>query len=143
VAGRTACLDRKGGPNKADTGWHEYDLEVLGSRWAHLRLATVAEDYAKDKSLLHCRLRAGWSLQGKLVFWGALGLELLLLGFLAGWSPAVWLLLLTVPLFAWYLAREKRKLQSLMVVFLDELAKELKITKVPLGQQGRDHPNPV
>lgn len=48
--------------------------------------------------------------------------------------PPVWLLLLTVPFFAWFLNREKRKLQSLMVVFLDELAKELKIIKVPLEE---------
>ena len=132
-----ARLDRKGWPNKADTGWNEYDLEVLGSRWAHLRLATAAEDYAKGKRLLHCRLRAGWSLQGKLVFWGGLAVELLFVGLLAGWFPAVWLLLLTVPLFAWFLTREKRKLQSLMVVFLDELAKELKIIKVPLEETSR------
>ncbi len=135
VAAILERLDRKGWPNKSDTGWSDYDLEVLG-RWAHLRLATAAEDYAKDKRLLHCRLRAGWSLQGKAAFWAALGVELIVAGFLGGLFRPVWLLLLTMPVFWWFLAREKRKLQSLMVVFLDELAKEQGMIKVPPERDG-------
>jgi hypothetical protein len=38
---------------------------------------------------------------------------------------------LTLPAFAYFLWRQKRKLQSLVIVFLDELAKELKLVKVP------------
>ena len=33
----------------------------------------------------------------------------------------LWLLLLTLPLFAWFLQREKRDLQSMIAVFLDDL----------------------
>jgi hypothetical protein len=44
--------------------------------------------------------------------------------------PALWLLLLTLPLFAWFLRREQRNLQSMIAVFLDELAKEWHLTKV-------------
>jgi len=44
------------------------------------------------------------------------------------------LLLLTLPLFAYYLHRQKRNLQSLVVVFLDELVKELKLIKVTANQ---------
>jgi hypothetical protein len=42
----------------------------------------------------------------------------------------LWLLLLTLPLFAWFLRREQRNLQSMIAVFLDELAKEWHLTKV-------------
>jgi hypothetical protein len=104
-------------------------LEIPGSRWAHLRVVTVAEDYARDKRLFHCRLRAGWSLEARTMFWAALGFELLLVGFVGSLLPPLWLLLLSLPLFAWFLAREKRRLQSLLIVFLDELAKELNLIK--------------
>jgi hypothetical protein len=42
----------------------------------------------------------------------------------------LWLLLLTLPLFVWFIRRQQRNLQSIMVVFLDELAKEWRLTKV-------------
>ena len=124
-------LDKQGWPNKSDIGWSEYDLDVLGSRWAHVQITTMAEDYPKGKKMIHCRLRAKWSLQAKVAFWGALGFELLVIGFVGRWLPWLWLLLLTMPIFALFLAREKRTLQSLMVVFLDDVAKEWKLFKVP------------
>jgi membrane-bound lytic murein transglycosylase MltF len=40
------------------------------------------------------------------------------------------LLLLTLPLFAWFLRRQERNLRSMIVVFLDEVAKEWKLSKV-------------
>ena len=107
-------LDKQGWPNKTDIGWSEYDLDVLGSRWAHIQITTMAEDYPKGKKMLHCRLRAKWSLQAKVAFWGALGFELLIIGFVGRWVPWLWALLLTVPIFAVFLSREKRTLQSLM-----------------------------
>ncbi len=124
-------LDQQDWPSKADTGWNEYDLEVPGGRWTQLRLVTAAEDYAKDKRLIHCRLRAGWSLKARAAFWGALGIELLIIGFMEKWWPWPWLLLLVMPLFAWFLARQKRNLRSVMAAFLDELAKEKSLLKVP------------
>jgi hypothetical protein len=123
-------LEKAGWPSKADTGWSEYDLEVPGGPWTQLRLVTAAEDYAKDKRLIHCRLRAGWSLKARAAFWGALGIELLIIGFMEKWWPWPWLLLLVMPLFAWLLARQKRNLRSVMTAFLDELAKERSLTKV-------------
>ena len=39
-------------------------------------------------------------------------------------------MLLTLPLFAWFLRRQQRNLQSMIVVFLDDLAKEWRLTKV-------------
>ncbi len=123
-------LDHQGWPNKSDIGWNEYDVEVYGSRWCALQIATVSEDHAIGKQMLRCRLRPRWSLQAKVAFWAACGFELLVLGFVGTKMPWLWLLLLTLPLFALFLRREQRNLQSMMVVFLDELAKEWKLVKV-------------
>jgi GT2 family glycosyltransferase len=123
-------LDEQGWPNKADIGWSEYDVEIYGSRWSHLQLTTVTEDVAKDRHLLRCRLRVRWSLQAKVAFWGLAGLELLVVGFVAPWLPWLWLLLLTLPLIAFFLQREQRTLQSMLVVFLNELATDWKLSKM-------------
>jgi hypothetical protein len=56
---------------------------------------------------------------------------LVLLGFLAPWQPWLWMLLLTLPLFAGFLRRQQRDLQSLILVLLDQLAADWKLSKVP------------
>jgi hypothetical protein len=123
-------LDHQGWPNKSDVGWSEYDVEVYGSRWCNLQITTVSEEHAIGKQMLRCRLRAKWSLQAKLVFWALCGFELLVLGFARTKIPWLWFLLLTLPLLALFLRREQRNLQSMLVVFLDELAKEWRLKKV-------------
>jgi hypothetical protein len=60
-----------------------------------------------------------------------LGLELLVIGLARSWRPWSWLLLLTLPLAAWLLWLDRRRLQSVVTVFLDELAKEQNMVKVP------------
>ena len=72
-----------------------------------------------------------------MAFWSALGFELMVIGFVWQLLPWLWLLLLSMPLFAGFLAREERNLQSLMVVFLDEVAKKWGLTKVPFGHGPR------
>ena len=124
-------LDRQGWPNRSDIGWSEFDVEIYGSRWSHVQLITAAEDHPRGRQLIRCQLRARWSLQAKVAFWTLLGLEALVVGIFGGWQK--WLLLLvvlTLPPFVYFLSRQKRKLESLVVVFLDELAKELKLIKV-------------
>ena len=123
-------LDQQGWPNKSDVGWSEYDVEIYGSRWSQLQLTTVAEEYPQNKRMLRCRLRARWSLQAKAAFWSLCGFELIVCGMVAAWQPWLWLLLLTLPAFAWFLRREQRNLQSMIAVFLDEMAAEWKLKKV-------------
>ncbi len=123
-------LDEQGWPNQSDIGWSGYDLEIFGNRWVYLQLTTVAEDYPKGARQLRCRLGTSWSLQAKAAFWAALGFELLVCGIVAKWLPLLWLLLLTIPLFAWFLAREKRSVQSMTVILLDQVAKRWNLTKV-------------
>jgi hypothetical protein len=62
-------------------------------------------------------------------FWSLCGFELLICGLLGPKLPWLWLLLLTLPLFVWFIRRQQRNLQSIMVVFLDELAKEWRLAK--------------
>ena len=54
---------------------------------------------------------------------------LLAIGFFFSWLNGLGLLLLTLPAFAYFLSRQKRNLQSLLIVFLDELAKEWRLLK--------------
>jgi hypothetical protein len=58
------------------------------------------------------------------------GFDLLICGLVGPRLPWLWLWLLTLPLFVWYLRREQRNLQSMIVVFLDEVAKNWRLTKV-------------
>ena len=106
-------------------------MEIFGNRWSNVQLITAAEDHPNGRQLLRCRLRARWSLQAAALFWSLLAVETIVVGFLGGWK--VWLLpvLLTVPLFGYFMARQKRHQQSLLVVFLDELAEAAELFKVP------------
>ncbi|MCC6820529.1 MAG: glycosyltransferase [Verrucomicrobiota bacterium] len=127
-------LNRRNWPNRSDIGWSEFDVEIYGNRWSHVQLITAAEDHPRGRQLICCQLRARWSWQAKVAFWALLGLEAMVVGFFGGWEWWLVLLVLTLPLFAYFLSRQKRKLQSLIVVFLDELAKESKLIKVPRGK---------
>ena len=123
-------LDAQGWPNKADSGWSDYDVEVYDTRWSRLQLTTVAEEHPKGKQLIRCRLRGRWALRTKVVFWSLCGFELLVCGLVWPRLPWVWALLVTLPLVAWLLRRQQRNLQSMIVVFLDNLADEWHLTKV-------------
>jgi glycosyltransferase involved in cell wall biosynthesis len=123
-------LDRQGWQNKVDSGWNKFDVQVYGSAWSVVRMVTVAETLGHGKQLLRCRLKPGGTLFTKTIFWGMLGAELLIIGFLGNTAWWPYLLLLTMPLFAGFLAKDHRDLQRLLGVFLDELASELKLKKI-------------
>jgi hypothetical protein len=131
VAAMLEALNRQGWPHRSDIGWSEFDVELYGNRWSHVQITTVTEDHPKDRQLLRCRLRANWSLQARVAFWSLAALDLLLFGFLHDWSNWLGLILLTLPLFAYFLHRQKRNQQSLVVVFLDQLAEQWKLIKIP------------
>ncbi len=137
-------LEKNGWPHRPDIGWSDFDAEIYGSRWSSLRLVTVAEEHPHNKKMLCCRLSARWSLQSKVVFWALFALQLLALGLLGSSLKWPWLILLSLPLLGWLLHREKRSLQSIIVVFLDDLAKELKLVKVqPESQPASVAPVPA
>jgi hypothetical protein len=123
-------LDQRGWPNKADSGWNKYDIEIYGSAWTHLQVLTVSEILGQGKQLLRCRLEPVWSLFAQVTFWAALGAQILIIGLLG--QSAWWflLLLLTMPLFIWHMAKEQADLQRVVSVFLDDVAAELKLKKI-------------
>jgi GT2 family glycosyltransferase len=131
-------LDHQGWPNKPDIGWSDYEVEIYGSRWSTLQLVTVAEEHARGRRLIRCQLRPRWSFQARGIFWACAGFELLLLGFLGPLWHWLWFVLLTLPLFAWFLRHDQRTLQSMILVFLDELAKDWKMTR--LHSSAAPHP---
>ena len=123
-------LGERGWPHKTDIGWSDYDVEIYDTRWCKVQVTTVVEE--RGNFLLRCRLRARWSLRAKVVFWGLLGAELLGLALLYPRQPWPWLLLLTVPAAALFLRLQERNLQSIVGVFLNEMAKESGLEKAPV-----------
>jgi hypothetical protein len=130
-------LDEQGWEVKADAGWSNFDMEIFGSRWSHLQLATVAEPHAGGKQLLRCRLRTTWSLSAKMALLAMLGFELVVIGFIwhAVWQ--IWFLLLTVPAFAWYVRQDQFDLQRLISVLVDDIAQKNGLIKLK-GKPGKD-----
>ncbi|MDQ6632199.1 MAG: glycosyltransferase [Verrucomicrobiota bacterium] len=125
-----ARLEEQGWQFKMDAGWSDFDVEIFGSRWSHLQLTTVAEPHEQKKQLFRCRLRATWSLPAKVTFFSALGFELLVIGFLGNQIAWLWLLLLTLPIFGWFLEQEQRDLQRLISLLLDEVATQRGLIKL-------------
>jgi hypothetical protein len=123
-------LQVRGWPYKSDVGWSEYDLEISGNRWSRLLLVTVAEDHPDNHQLIRCRMEAVWSFQAKVVFWALFALELTFIGMVGFRDVWAWNILLTLPVIFWFVVRERRKLQSVVTVFLDQLAKTLGLAKV-------------
>jgi glycosyltransferase involved in cell wall biosynthesis len=127
-------LDRQGWTSKADAGWEDFDLEIYGNRWSRVQLTTVMEELPEGKRLIRCRLRSEWSLAATIFFWATLALELLLIGLIASSQPWFWMMLLSMPLFAWFLEQEKNNLQRLVTAFLDEVARQRSLAKVPAAE---------
>lgn len=123
-------LDEEGWPNRPDIGWSDYDVEIHGPRWCKVHLTTATELHGRNRTLLRVRLRGRWSLRAMLSFGLLSGLQLAALGLFANDRPWYWLVLLTLPLFAWFLHRQQRNLQSLLLVFLDQMAKGWGLSKL-------------
>jgi hypothetical protein len=66
------------------------------------------------------------------VFWALFALELLFIGMIGFRDYWAWPVLLTLPLFIWFVGRERRKLQSVVTVFLDQLAKARGLIKIEM-----------
>ena len=123
-------LEQQGWPNKSDIGWSDFDIELYGSRWTNLQLTSVSESHAGGKQVIGVRLRPKWSLPAKLCFWTVATLEVLFLSLARGWLPWSWLTVLLLLLIAWLFRRDQRNLQSILTVFLDQLARERSLVKI-------------
>jgi GT2 family glycosyltransferase len=123
-------LDSMGWPNKSDIGWSEFDVELFGNRWNSVQLTTVAEDHHQGRCLVRARLRPRWTLEARMAFWALLGLEVVILGLLPGWGAWRWVILFSVLPIVWFIRHQARHLQSMIVIFLDEAAKDWQLTKL-------------
>jgi GT2 family glycosyltransferase len=128
-------LERQGWEIKVDAGWSEFDVEILGSRWASLQLATVSEPHKENKQMLRCRLRTGWSLPAKIAIFSLTCFDLVVIGFAWRALWEIWFLMLTVPAFAWYVRGHEHDLQRLIAALLDDIAAGCGMKKV--HQKGR------
>jgi GT2 family glycosyltransferase len=123
-------LETRGWPHRADIGWSDFDVEIYDNRWSKLQLVTVLEEHPRGKQMLRCRLPGKWALRAKVGFWVLCGLELLIIGCLGAHHLWAWLLLLSLPVVAYLIHREPRKLQSVVRVLLDDMAREWGLVKV-------------
>lgn len=124
-------LDTQGWQNKTDNGWSEFDVEIYGSRWCHLKLITATEHHQGGKQLFRCRMTTGWSLLGRMTFWAAFGLTLMI-STTAGqilplWLQLIWLLPLWL---GWMLQTQQRDFRRILTVLLDEVASKHHLTKI-------------
>jgi O-antigen biosynthesis protein len=107
----------------SDSGWGDYDIEILGSRWCRLRLRTVVEWHRGGGELIKCRLHTEWSVLGKLLF----GVSLLFAVLVAAGitTLSLWHLLFATPFAVLYwIDRQKRSLRRIFSVTLDEEARK-------------------
>jgi GT2 family glycosyltransferase len=119
---------------RSDTGWTDYDLEILEARWSKVRLMTVSEHLDHGRLSLRCRLQTQWSPLAKVVFWSLLAAEVVVAALAGPALPWIWMLLLNVPLVGWLLEFQRAKLRRAVGALLDEVAEQQKLVK--LGRAG-------
>jgi glycosyltransferase involved in cell wall biosynthesis len=132
-------LEANNWQTKLDSGWRDYDVEVIRNRWTYLSLTTVNEYLAQGKIFLRCRLQAKWSISAKILFGFVVVAELLLISYFAEIEAWIWMILLTLPIFAWFLADERHHQQHLIAALIEETADQLKLEKYQ-AQQSTDVP---
>jgi len=107
---------------RTDTGWDDYDVEISESRWSRVRLITTTERLEGGRLNFRCRLETFWSFQATFVFATASALQLLIVFVLAPFQPWIWMLLLTLPVFTWFLDYDQSRLRNETAVLIDEVA---------------------
>lgn len=130
-----AELEAVGWQHKPDTGWNGFDLEIYGNRWCSLQLITAGEPAGNGFYRVKCRFEPASSLPAKVVFWTMVMGELMAIGWVRDEFAWIWLLLLTLPVFALFLDNRRKHLQRLVALFLDEVARRNSMVRLtPDGQ---------
>ena len=89
-----------------DTGWTNYDLEMVPTAWTRLRLTTVSEELEMGKKHFRCRIATRWSLPAKLLFAFLVIGAALLISLFAQQCPWIWYALLPPSLAVWFFQDE-------------------------------------
>ena len=108
-----------------DSGWDNHDVEIVGSRWALSSLTTASEYLSERRIFLRCRLKAKWSAPATILFALLFGIELLLISHFVEVQPWVWVILLTLPLLAWFFEEECRDSRLLTASLVSQAAAQL------------------
>jgi GT2 family glycosyltransferase len=119
---------------RSDSGWADYDVEILEARWCRLRLITASEFLDRGRISLRCRLQTRWSLAAKVLFWALLLADTAVARLIGPKQPWIWMLLLTVPMLGWVLEFQQAKLRRAVAALLDEVAAEQKLVKLPQSE---------
>jgi len=123
-------LDKRRWPYRADAGWSEFDIELGGNRWVSLQITTVAEEHPGGRRMLRCRLTPRLSFTARAFGFGLIALVVLSIGLGSTTIRWVWVMSISVPVYWWFLMRQRRIMQRIGVGFLDTLAEQLGLTKV-------------
>ncbi|HRZ37874.1 MAG TPA: hypothetical protein P5534_16110, partial [Candidatus Paceibacterota bacterium] len=126
-----ARLTEQGWAHRVDSGWSWFDLELYGGRWCKMRLATVTDLGSDGQCRMRVRLRPALALPARVGMGVLLGGVLLTIGVLGRGQPLWWSLLLALPAYVWWLSCQQNRLQRLVGVFLDTLAEDLDLTRLP------------
>jgi hypothetical protein len=126
----TARLEAAGFHVRSDSGWSDFDLEIMGNRWSRLRLTTVTEELEQGRRNFHCRMRGKWSVAAAFVFWTIVAVQLLVIGLVAGRLPWIWLLPIALPFVSLLLDHQHQQLKEIIATQLEATARELNLVSL-------------
>ncbi len=124
-----------------DSGWHDWDMEIYGSRYAKVRLTTATEYHDGKGMLTRVRVELRQSRFGQVLMVGTMLLACLLLVHLWPFSrPAV---LIPVGWWAMYLVN-RRKVSAPVLGLIDAAAEKAGYMPLPAdsGQKAEQAPKP-
>ncbi len=96
-----------------------------------MRLVTVTDLGSDGQCRMRIRLRPALTLPARAGMGSLLGGVLLAIGVLGRGQPLWWALLLGLPAYVWWLSCQQNRLQRLVGVFLDTLAEDLDLMRLP------------
>ncbi len=124
-------LGQQGWLSRTDAGWNNYDVEIFTNRWTRMQLVTVLEQHKKGARLIRCRLRPAGSLLAACSVGALAAVALIFLGLMEH-SVGYWIFfILMMVCLLLFLQQEQRKMQHLLAAFLDQIARELRLMKLP------------
>jgi hypothetical protein len=113
---------------RLDSGWHDWDMEIYGSRYVKVRLTTATEDHSANGMLTRVRVQMRQSRFGQVFMVGTMVLACLLLVHLWPFSrPAV---LIPVAWWAMYLVN-RRRVSAPVLGLIDHAAERAGFYAVP------------
>lgn len=139
VAAIVKELEKRAWPHRADIGWSEYDVEILGNRWVNLQLVTVAEEHSGGRRMFRCRLNPRLSFLAKATAFALAVLIVLAIGAGRRTTGWVWAMLVLAPGYWWFLVYQRRAMQRVGTVFMDAVAEQLGLIKVAERRQRAGH----